>query len=479
MKWYIFIFLSLLLTGCAGSKDDSSSVAPDNDETPDFVPEEDKDDTPDFVPEEDKDEIPDFVPEEDKDDTEPNLPIIPDSCVVSAIASSSDGDNVASNVLDNNTSTRWSGDGLGATLRLDLCEYTTINGVNVALYNGDSRSSTFTVEVSNDAATWTNALAKTTSSGNSVEIESYDFDKITARYVRYTGYGNSDNTWNSVTVFSVVECTGNDCEPEYPTEPDKPVIPDNDCEVSGQISFNGTCAEWLEVYEVEHGELNEDDHLISYSPIEMSFDALAAKHVTPNGNGWRHELKIKSSGGYRVAMTEVYELFKAKITANLSNGSKTIVAQHHADTTATITKLYIADLDEGGFANAPDGTESDSKAMNGIFDVYIRLAKPDGSGETKHLLTTIKSGESFYFEEENDHGLVTVKINGQALAPIMVNDSSASYFKFGNYHQAQNPETGDKLASGNADGDYEEFYEQYFETSEITFTEMSYIRNVD
>ena len=202
--------------------------------------------------------------------------------------------------------------------------------------------------------------------------------------------------------------------------PDVPEIPDiefplGECESTGEISYNDDCVEWSEVYEAEYGLLGKDDHLISYSPIEMTFDALAAQHETTNGNGWRHELKIKSNGDYRVAMTEVYELFKAKITVNLSKGSKTIVAQHHADNTDTITKLYVADLDESGFANAPDGTRSNSIAMDGIFDVYIRLAKPDGSGETKHLLTTLRSGDHFYFEEENNHGVVTIKLNNHLL----------------------------------------------------------------
>ena len=248
------------------------------------------------------------------------------------------------------------------------------------------------------------------------------------------------------------------------------------CESNGQILLNGRCTDWLEIYEEEHGKLDENTYLISSSPIEMKFSALETQHETRNGRGWRHELKIKSSGDYRVAMTKVYELFKARIKADLSNGSKTIVAQHHAKIAATITKLYISDLNEGGFKNAPDGTKPDSVAMNGIFDVYIGLAKEDGSGETKYLLTTIRSGESFDFEEENDHGKVTVKINDQKIKTISVNDSSESYFKFGNYHQAQNPETGKQIKDKSA---WPALYKKYFSTSNITFTNMSYIRTLD
>jgi len=300
-----------------------------------------------------------------------------------------------------------------------------------------------------------------------------------------TGCGSSSSSSSSTDSSS----TDNSSSEETTTGSDSSdyIATIGECESTGEISYNGDCEEWSEVYESEYGELSEDAHLISYSPIEMTFNALEAQHVTTNGNGWRHEIKIKTGddgdgNSYRVAMTEVYELFKAKISVELSDGSKTIVAQHHADTTDTITKLYIADLDETGFDDAPDGTESNSVAMDGIFDVYIRLAKEDGSGETKHLLTTITSGESFYFEEENDHGVVTIKINGQALDPITVNDSSESYFKFGNYLQAQFPEKvgshdiGDKVTDKD---DWADFYANYFTESNITFTEMSYIRNVD
>lgn len=419
------------------------------------------------------------------------IPVIPGPIEICSVSASTDDGNVADNVLDGDLSTRWSANGSGQWVQLNLCEEAVVNAVDVAFFKGDSRSSTFDIETSTDGSSWSEVITNQESASNTVDEQTFTFTEVNAKYVRYVGYGNSSNTWNSLTEFSATACEGDSCEPVPCEETDScpiipceetnscpiPIIPD-DCAANGQITYNGECAEYSEVYDAEHGDIGEEDHLISLVPIEMTFDALAAKHTTPNGNGWRHELKIKSSGGYRVAMTEVYELFKAKIHVNLDKGAKTIVAQHHASDTGTITKLYVADLNEGGFENAPDGTESDSTAMNGIFDVYIRLAKEDGSGETKHLLTTVRSGESFYFEEENDHGVITVKINGQELSSVTIEDSTESYFKFGNYHQAQNPETNEKLSSSDQDS-WPAFYAEYFDESKITFTEMSYIRNVD
>ncbi|MEP1383285.1 MAG: polysaccharide lyase family 7 protein [Paraglaciecola sp.] len=393
-----------------------------------------------------------------------------------------------SNAIDGSSAwaSRWAASlGSNATnLTLELEEVQNVKQVGISWGRGDSRSHTFEIYARpGTSGNWTK-IADTVSSGNSTDIELYDVTDFDAQQVRVKAQSNSaGSSWMNITEVKLYGENGsanNDDDDDNNNDNGGGDNSDgNECQASGKMLYNGSCVEYSEVYEAEHGEIGEDDHIISLSPIEMKFDALAAQHVTENGNGWRHELKIKSSGGYRVGMTELYEEFKAKITANLDPGAKTIVAQHHADTTATITKLYIADLDEGGFENAPDGTESDSVAMNGIFDVYIRLAKEDGSGETKHLLTTIRSGDSFNFEEINDHGTVTVKINGQSLNPITVNDSSASYFKFGNYQQAQNPETNDKLASGDGDGDWADFFSEYFDVSEIIFTEMSYTRTLD
>jgi len=410
--------------------------------------------------------------------------------IVSAFDNGTNDGHGPENVIDGNTKddeSRWSSKGIGKTITLDLGTEASVKELAIQWYKGDDRSSYFDVETSLDNKNWTPVLSGGISSGDDSSYEDVDVTDSDARYVRLIGAGNSEgSTWNSIIETKVLGCSIDDNSGSTNGDTDSGDTDSGNtdtvntdtgaCEDSGQMQLNGKCVDWLDVFEVESGNLDENAHLISYSPIEMKFSALEAQHETPNGHGWRHELKVKSSGDYRVPMTKVYELFKAKIKADLSDGSKTIVAQHHAETTDTITKLYIADLDEGGFENAPDGTKSDSVAMNGIFDVYIRLAKEDGSGETKHLLTTIRSGESFDFEEENDHGKVTVSINGQSLDSIKVDDSSESYFKFGDYHQAQNPETGEKIDDKD---DWPSFYDEYISESDITFTNMSYIRNVD
>ncbi|WP_299262989.1 carbohydrate-binding protein [uncultured Psychrosphaera sp.] len=225
----------------------------------------------------------------------------------------------------------------------------------------------------------------------------------------------------------------------------------------------GSLDDWdWSIWDLEGGD-NDLDPVVGDS---MVFDALAAQHVTPNGNGWRHELKIKSDE--RVAMTELYENFQSNIKLDISDGSKMIVAQHHASDTGTIMKLYVSDTSESGF--------DDSVANNGIFDVYVRLAKEDGSGEEKQALGTIRSGDNFDFQVINDHGFVTVNAMGETFS-LTIEDSSESYLKFGNYLQAQDAESGDDVDDS---ADWADFYSDAGITeSVLTFTNLSYERNVD
>lgn len=194
----------------------------------------------------------------------------------------------------------------------------------------------------------------------------------------------------------------------------------------------------------------------------MVFDALREKVVTPNGSGWRHELKIKKP--LRRSMTEVFEDFQARVKVELSSGGKTIIAQHHAGDKGTIVKLYVSDTRERGFI--------DSRPNNGVFDVYVRLTREDGSGEEKRALGTIKTGDSFHFRVINDRGFVTVTGFGKSFR-LRVKDSSKSYFKFGNYLQAQDPYTMGKVKSKN----WARFYRDAKIThSVITFSEAKYVR---
>lgn len=166
-------------------------------------------------------------------------------------------------------------------------------------------------------------------------------------------------------------------------------------------------------------------------------------------------------------MTATYEELQATAKVELSDGGKTIIAQHHAGGLGTIMKLYVADSSESGFF--------DSTPANGVFDVYVRIKNAQGV-EEKKALGTIESGDTFSFRVINNYGTVKVEAFGRSLE-VIVEDDDTSYLKFGNYLQSQSPygnvNCGEK---GNSDS-FEQCYEDLgITTAKVTMTNVSYTR---
>jgi hypothetical protein len=123
---------------------------------------------------------------------------------VSSAAASADDGNVPGNVLDGSLSTRWSANGVGQWIRLDLGASRSVELVKIAWYRGDSRVASFDVEVAALAdGPWTRVLTGGQSRGTTTALETYDFANSPARYVRVVGRGNNVNDWNSITELEV------------------------------------------------------------------------------------------------------------------------------------------------------------------------------------------------------------------------------------------------------------------------------------
>ncbi|WP_428962162.1 polysaccharide lyase family 7 protein [Micromonospora fluostatini] len=127
---------------------------------------------------------------------------------VTAVTASSNDGNVPANTLDNNLGTRWSAQGDGSWIRFDLGSSVQVGSVAIAWYQGNQRASSFAVQTSTNASTWTTAVSQRQSSGSTLQLETYDFTDRSARYVRVVGYGNTVNTWNSITEVGVYGADG-------------------------------------------------------------------------------------------------------------------------------------------------------------------------------------------------------------------------------------------------------------------------------
>ncbi|MFL5747882.1 MAG: DNRLRE domain-containing protein, partial [Niastella sp.] len=122
-------------------------------------------------------------------------------------ASSNDG-NLPSNVLDNDLNTRWSASGDGQWIQVCLNTPTAVTGVQIAFYQGSTRTSGFDVQVSDSGLVWSNVLTNIHSSGTTNNLETFSFTPRTAKYVRIVGHGNSVNAWNSYTEVKIQTGTG-------------------------------------------------------------------------------------------------------------------------------------------------------------------------------------------------------------------------------------------------------------------------------
>ena len=106
--------------------------------------------------------------------------------------------NTPDKTMDFDFSTRWSANGAGQWILYDLGETVTVHSVELAFFNGASRLAYFSIALSDDGEKFTDVY-NGASSGKTTELELFDFDDLKARYVKITGYGNSQSTWNSIT----------------------------------------------------------------------------------------------------------------------------------------------------------------------------------------------------------------------------------------------------------------------------------------
>ncbi|WP_252016171.1 polysaccharide lyase family 7 protein [Vibrio sp. SCSIO 43140] len=144
---------------------------------------------------------------------------------VSVVASSHDG-NAPEMVLDGNTKTRWSANGVGESMTFDYGQSLAFDAVKLSFHKGDKRTTKFDIETSLDGSTWTKAVTDGESTGKSLNLERFDFPETTARYIRYVGKGNSSSAWNSVTEFVGVNCKTDFCSDQELPRADilKPVL---------------------------------------------------------------------------------------------------------------------------------------------------------------------------------------------------------------------------------------------------------------
>lgn len=123
---------------------------------------------------------------------------------ISAVtASGSEAGNPPSQAVDGDLTTRWSNFGVGSWIQVDLGASRAISGAQIAWYLGDQRVSQFQISVSANGTSFTQ-LFSGKSSGTTTARESYSFAPVSARYLRVTVNGNTQNAWASINELAVL-----------------------------------------------------------------------------------------------------------------------------------------------------------------------------------------------------------------------------------------------------------------------------------
>ena len=140
--------------------------------------------------------------------TTPSTPPSTDKCdsnlpVKSVRSSGNQPGNPPSGAIDNDLNTRWSNQGLGSWIKLDLGEIKNICSLKIAWYRGNERINSFRIATSIDGTTF-NKLASKQSTGTTNGLENVVISKTKARYVMITVTGNTQNDWISISEIDIV-----------------------------------------------------------------------------------------------------------------------------------------------------------------------------------------------------------------------------------------------------------------------------------
>ncbi|WP_184854792.1 heparin lyase I family protein [Streptosporangium becharense] len=125
--------------------------------------------------------------------------------VKGASATTHEDVNPPARAVDGDLATRWSGQGFGAALILDLGSTHRLCGTKVAWHLGDKRWNDYTVYTSPDNVTYTKAWEGRSSGGTTApEQELFKDGPRDARYVKIAFWQNPQNDWASITEAAVL-----------------------------------------------------------------------------------------------------------------------------------------------------------------------------------------------------------------------------------------------------------------------------------
>jgi hypothetical protein len=316
-------------------------------------------------------------------------------------ASTNDG-NLPANVVDNNLATRWSANGDGQWLQLDLGTVRSVGSVAVAVYNGNSRQNRFDLQLSSGGGVWTTVWSGQ-SSGNTTLEEVYDFADADARYVRYLGHSATTSTFNSVTEVSVFAGTTvpTDTPTPVPTAtptaaptstptptpvPSQTEITPGGSRVSASTNDGNLPANTVDGSLATRWSANGDGQWIQYD-LGATHTIAYVRLAVYNGNTRQNRFDLQVGGSSTGPWTNV-------ITSGLTSGTTTALETHefadasaryvrylgHTSTTSTFNSLSEVEIWGSACTSCPTPTPTATPTPVAATPTPQPTATPNPSG---------------------------------------------------------------------------------------------------
>lgn len=203
----------------------------------------------------------------------------------------------------------------------------------------------------------------------------------------------------------------------------------------------------------------------------LVFDGVQNDFITPNGNGPRDEFKTPEE--VRVDTDSTNETFSSRVSSDISDGGRTIIAQYHDEASGLPFALYLSDGQSR--ANGIANDEPD----DGVFDLYSVHRGEDGENNY-NVYGTVEAGEAFDVQLNKQGTDLQVEVNNVQRS-LDLRDGEGLFFKFGSYTQAEDPnatsdEAGQLTESGSEES-ADALREIGITSSRVTFDDLEYSRS--
>jgi predicted phosphodiesterase len=355
-----------------------------------------------------------------------------DSHIQDAKTSGSQTGFPSTNVLDDNLDTRWSNNGVGSWILLDLGTSNKICDINIAWYKGNERQNNFVISTSNDGIKFSNVFSSK-SSGSTLNLEKYDIADTNARYIRIVVNGNTQNTYASITEISINIVSISGSSNYYiGAVGDWGSARNDNWEETVDLMINNKINLALGLGDYSYGSVSEFEPVVdTLKAAGIPFKGVQGNHDSSSYArlfGQPSMIHAFDAGQSRIIMLNTEESYSAN-TQFLENQLKNtkqpwkIVAMHNP--------LYSSP------SNHPEEKELAGR-LQPLFDQYgvdlviyghnhnyERIKLPDKptvfiqagtGGESHYDIKGSRSDGGVEFQDDNDYGFVKLTINSNTLS---------------------------------------------------------------